>query len=223
MLSQGRKRIFHFIAVMGVAGLILGSLIGLAVASVAASTIGELVINAMWLDLNFPFLGKTGGDCALISNTAFTVCVFSGVTFLVFVVAAVLYIAAGADVAKFLALGGVSLHIGVFVCAVILYAKVPPRGEHGERDAAALDCDFSKLTAAEVFDWRKQWAEKLKSYGDGASQVYTERTYPADGWLTYMVWSAIGLVLLIVVVVMVILKFPGIYDIFPAHSPVVAE
>jgi ABC-type antimicrobial peptide transport system permease subunit len=204
---------------MGVAGLILGSLIGMTVASVAASTIGELVIGALWLDLNFPYIAKMGGDCAIISNATFAVCVFSGVTFLLFIVAAILYVIAQADVAKFLALGGVALYLGVFICAVIIYAKAPTRDEDGQYDPfTGKDCDETKF---EYDKWSEHWNSKLDSYEEGArGTIMMERTMPVQGWLTYMIWSIISLVLLIVVVVLVILKFPGIYDILPSHQSV---
>jgi ABC-type antimicrobial peptide transport system permease subunit len=205
---------------MSLAGLILGALIGLAVASVTAATIGELVVNAMWLDLNFPFFHKSGGDCALVCNTALTACLCSGLSFVLFVAAAVLYVVVHKESARFVALGGVAFFIGVFVCAVILYAKVPPRGETGERTSSDMFCDWSALSPTDLADWAKRKESRLKGYGNGAEQVYHERTIPVDGWLASMVWSVIALVLLIVILVLVIVKFPGIYEILQRYPPV---
>jgi hypothetical protein len=205
---------------MGIHGHILGSLIGLAVASAAASTIGELVINAMWLDLNFPFFQKPGGDCALICNTALIACLFSALAFVLFVVAAILYVAAGKDSAKFVALAGVALHIGVSVCAVILYAKVPARDDDGSRKIGEMYCDWSALSPADETNWANRKKNRLESYGEGAEQIWYERTIPVDGWLTYMIWSVIALALFLVILVLIILKYPGIYDILPFHVPV---
>jgi hypothetical protein len=77
---------------------------------------------------------KAGGDCALISNTAFTICIFSSFTFIIFIVSAILYVILKKDIAKVLALIGIALNIGILVCSIILYAKIPEKDINGDKN-----------------------------------------------------------------------------------------
>jgi hypothetical protein len=203
---------------MGIAGLILGALIGMAVATVTASAIGELVVNALWLDVNYPYMVIAGGDCALVSNTAFAACIFSGFTFIVFIAAAVLYLVLKTDVAKFLAIVGVCLNIAVTVCSIILYAKVPGRGDDGLRKE--LFCDMGALTGDDWDNWNKVREKRLSKYKNAADDVYRERSEPYGAWLALMIVSLFAFVLVAVILVLALIKFEGIYDILPAHGRV---
>jgi hypothetical protein len=62
----------------------------------------------------------------------------------------------------------------------------------------------------------------LEGYGKNAETILEERLSPYDGWLTYMIWSIIALALLIVIVLLVVTKFSGIYEIFPVPQTVAA-
>jgi small-conductance mechanosensitive channel len=204
---------------MALGGLVLGSLIGMAIASIVAALIGELVIAARLLDWVYPWLGKLGDTCATRQNSAFAVCVFAGVTLIVFVVAAVLYVVTKIDATKFIALAGAVLYLGFFICAIVFYSTVPSRDENGYRPTPESLCP-DKLSVEDAKDYLEHIAKKQEKHKLGFDDALREAVQPYTAEVAFLIVSLIGFLLLLAVLGLTLGRYSGIYDIFPAHEPV---
>jgi hypothetical protein len=201
------------------AGLILWVLLGVTTAVVAAQLIGELVVNALFFDLVNPYYGKIGGDFQILQNAAIAIVVLSAVAFAVFVAAAVLYFVLHLDIAKWIAIGGAAVDLGVFICAIILYAKV----SKGYGKQGMVFAGFYRILGDdEYYKFWVQIGDKAKDAvePDNVRTLYN-RLFPEDAWLAFLIISIVALLLIVAIIVLtLVLKIEGIAEVFPAHTPV---
>jgi hypothetical protein len=125
-----------------IAFLLLGT-----VAVTIAQLLGEIIVNARFLDLISPYFGRDSGDCEFYQSTAIATCVLSCLTLLAFISAPLLFKYSFNDASKLMALGALTLDFTVVICSIILYARVP--GWEDDR-ARAGGWGFGGITLAKL-------------------------------------------------------------------------
>jgi hypothetical protein len=174
------------------------------VAAAGAQLLGELIINARFLAITFPYFGRASGDCEFYQSTAIAACTLSCLTLIAFIAAPGLYMFSWKSTSKLVALGALILDFDLVICSIVLFARAPGWEDGVPR---ALECDW---TGDNENEWTKHWQKKLEGYGEKPADARRDRAYPWAAHLGMMVLSLWTLVLLVALFAWGIRKLGGI-------------